>query len=168
MFNLDYFYQKAGKTIVIDTNLLLLILVGSIDEECIGKIKGTKMFSKGDFRTLIEVLDPFKRYIITPNVLTEISNLVGKEKDYYKRQIFSKLIEMMSLNSFEEKVIESKNVIMENSFCYLGLTDVGIIKLAERDSYGVITKDYKLCEELDKNGIPVLNFTKLMEVSQLI
>lgn len=163
---LNDFHKQAGKKVVIDANVLILFLVGGIDETIdkinIKKVKATKSFTNNDYKTLINVLDPFESFITTPNILTEISNLIFKEKFYFREKILNYLSVLLTEGYILEEVIESKIVCSDHSLNYLGLTDVSIIKISE-ERLGVITKDLPLYNELIKRDVPVLNFNYLTE-----
>ena len=77
----------ASKLLVIDTNLLLLLPVGSADRKRIQQFKRTREFSEADFEAVYEVADYFVRrsgLLTTPHVLAEASNLVGRNRDLRK------------------------------------------------------------------------------------
>lgn len=60
--------------IALDTNLLLLWIIGSIAPEQIGRHKRLKTFNEDDFKLLARLLDR-KQVVVTPNAMTELSNL---------------------------------------------------------------------------------------------
>ncbi len=62
------------KGILIDTNLLVLLLVGSYDENMVGS-KRTTNYVVEDYRYLKIFLTKFENHFYTPNILTEITNL---------------------------------------------------------------------------------------------
>lgn len=162
--SLEYFYS-GSKTVIIDTNLLLLLLIGSEDKKHISKFKRTQDFNERDYNALLNILGNFKKFVVTPHILTEISNLAGKNK-FYKKNIFKKCIEVMSSNEFEEEFIESQQMFSDDvCYCFykLGITDAAIIKHAKNKDYKVITIDKDLHSELKKLGIISFNFYPLIE-----
>jgi hypothetical protein len=63
-YNLYLKYKSKG--ILIDTNLLLLLLVGFYDENLIAKFKRTSKYSKEDFQIIRNFILHFEKIIITP------------------------------------------------------------------------------------------------------
>lgn len=63
------------KGILIDTNLLVLLLVGSYNEDMISNFKRTTNYTIEDYRYLKVFLTRFEKHFYTPNILTEITNL---------------------------------------------------------------------------------------------
>ena len=113
---MDYFislilkYSQTG--IIIDTNLLLLYLVGQYDQNMIGSFKGTLSYSEEDFKIVLGVLARFKKIIITPHILAELSNLSAKIRHDHLNQYFETLI--AALSNWDEKHIE-KSIIFNNN-----------------------------------------------------
>lgn len=67
--------QIFGKSITIDCNVLMLLIVGSVDVKSISTFKRTNMFDESDFNVLTKLIINSK-IVLTPNVLTEDSNLL--------------------------------------------------------------------------------------------
>jgi hypothetical protein len=61
--------------VLIDSNLLLLLFLGTYDRRQIATNDRLSKYSEDDYDLLIQVLRPFTRIITTPNILTEVSNL---------------------------------------------------------------------------------------------
>ena len=162
--SLEYFY-RGSETVIIDTNLLLVLLIGSKDKRHIHKFTHTKDFTERDYDTLLNILGEFKKFVVTPHILTEISNLTGKNK-FYKKNIFNKCIEVMSSNKFKEEFIESQQMFSDDFyyyFCKLGITDAAIMKHAQNEHYVVITADEDLHDYLKQLGVVSFNFYPIME-----
>ena len=86
-------YRRKG--ILIDTNLLLLFVVGSCNVKHIGTFKRTKKFIPADFEALRRMLGNFRRLVTTPNILTEVSNFLGQLPTGIQPEIFSKYSELI-------------------------------------------------------------------------
>jgi hypothetical protein len=75
--------KYRGQGVLVDTNLLVLYLVGLVNIERIRTFKRTSSFEKDDFLLLARLLDHFGPPLIsTPHVLSQISDLTdlsGKE-----------------------------------------------------------------------------------------
>ena len=63
------------KSVIIDANLLPLVIVGRASRAYVERHKRWDNFSLEDYDCLAELLKTASRIIVTPNVLTEGSNL---------------------------------------------------------------------------------------------
>ena len=74
----DLIARYRDKGVLIDTNLLLVLLVGNIDLRLIGKTARTDKYSSADYERIRDLLVLFNRLILLPQVLTEAGNLLRK------------------------------------------------------------------------------------------
>jgi hypothetical protein len=144
------------KGALVDTNLLLLYLIGSYDPDLVihRRFKRVAKYTAEDFDALILLLNEFRASVTTPHVLTEVSNLAGQLSGRFKEECFKKFVELFT--SFTELGKSSLLVASRQQFPYLGLTDCAIIDAASE--YLVITDDLKLYTELGYAGLEALNF----------
>lgn len=68
-------YKQRG--ILIDTNILVLWFVGTVNKSRISQFNRTEQFVPEDYDTLVAILDYFSQIITTPNILTEVNSLVN-------------------------------------------------------------------------------------------
>jgi len=163
MDNIDIFYSRTGNKIVVDTNLLLLLLIGATDKNYIETFKRTSMFTKNDFIFLFEILKRYDNIITTPNILTEVDNFTKNIKiPNYRNKAIYYFSKWLSCGFIEEEFIETKILCNDNCFMYFGLADASIAKIS-REKIGVITKDKRLYDELIYHNIPAINFNSYME-----
>jgi hypothetical protein len=80
-------------TVVLDSNLLVLLAVGSLDKDLIREHKRTSQFTVEDFDLLLTLLGAFSEVLVTPNGLTETSNLL----QYIKQPHRSKLLAILAV-----------------------------------------------------------------------
>ncbi len=75
--------STRSKTLLLDTNLLLLLFIGGKDSSLIPKAKTLSAFVEDDYDLLGEVINnsSFNSLVTTPHIMTEVSNLLGKERD---------------------------------------------------------------------------------------
>jgi hypothetical protein len=150
-------YSQRG--LIIDTNILLLYFVGTLNRLHIAKHKRTRQYLAEDFDLLLNLLKLFHNHIITtPNVLTEVSNLLGDYSSPDQKRLWSIFASAISI--LEENYLPSKNLCQTPIFSKFGLTDSAIIKLV-KEKYLVLTDDAMLFQYLEKSRIDVLNFTQL-------
>jgi rRNA-processing protein FCF1 len=147
--------------LLVDTNILLLYIVGSLGVELIRRHRRTDKFTAEDYLLLTRLLGQFGAIVVTPNILTEVSNLLGY-KDSMKEKL---LLGLASLTTVvEERHLTSADVVKAAEFSRLGLTDSSIILLAQEDLI-VLTDDLSLSLALQRRGIEVINFNHLREKS---
>lgn len=149
-------YARRG--ILVDTNILLLYLIGSFDTSLISTFKRTLQFSIEDFQTLLYLLQPFDKLVTTPNILTEVSNLSGQLGEPVKTLYFQMLAERILV--MDEQYIKSSDAVSEEEFIRKGLTDVGILSLS-KDRFLVLTDDFSLSQYLQKKGVDAINFNHI-------
>ena len=65
------------RKVAVDTNLLLLLLIGSVAPDFIDNHKRLRAYTLADFLLLEEDLKSADSLIATPNVLAELSNLAA-------------------------------------------------------------------------------------------
>lgn len=134
--------------LIIDANLLLLLVIGSIDDgihiKKSGRLKSNYDFE--DYDALIEVMNKTKEIYITPYIATEVSNLIDLKGNLRKR-IFEVYREI--LNSFKQVEVDIHKDIKDASFIHYGLADASLVNLASE--YKILTADDKLLTELFKS-----------------
>jgi rRNA-processing protein FCF1 len=151
-------YVKSG--ILIDTNLLLLFLMGAVDAKQIDKFKRTKQFTIEDFWLIEKLLDFFEIKVTTPNILTEVSNLAGQLSEPLKSRFLERLGEQVKI--LTEKYCPSVEACAHPYFNKCGLTDSAILSIAESELL-VLTDDFQLAGLISGLGIDVINFNHLRQ-----
>ncbi|MFN5301932.1 MAG: PIN domain-containing protein [Pseudanabaena sp.] len=149
-------YRTKG--ILIDTNILLLWLVGSTNKARITKFNRTQSFEITDYELLLEIFKKFKQISTTPNILTEVSNLINKLREPERSQCFS--VFARDIVQLDEIYTDSHTIAATDKFTKFGLTDCGIVNVA-KDNYLVLTDDLKLAIYLQNIGIDTLNFNNI-------
>ena len=149
-------YRTAG--VLVDTNILLLFFIGSVERRLIKRFKRTQGFEQNDFDLTIGFLKLFEnRIVTTPHILTEVSNLAG-QLGPQKQRFFSYFAK--GISQLIEHYEPSANLAQAESFAKFGLTDTAIVKLV-KDQFLVLTDDFPLSNYLGKQGVDVLNFNHL-------
>lgn len=145
----------------IDTNLLVLLVVGSVDRQQVRKHRRTQAFTPDDYDSLMRVIGALKRVFVTPNTLTEASNLLESRSDFR----FLDRLRLVVENS-EEVVVASVDAVRHTAFSRLGLTDVVLLEsVSERRP--LITTDLGLYHAaLAKGEGTAFNFTHHRDLSQ--
>ena len=142
----------------IDASLLVLLIVGSVGRDLIGtKHRRLGEYSSEDFDVLIELLDTVDRVFVTPNTLTETSNLLAQHGDPERSRFFDRLRSV--IQESEEIVVASVDASSNEAFGRLGLTDAALLEVITKET-PLITVDLKLyLAALEKNEGAAMNFT---------
>jgi hypothetical protein len=146
--------------IILDTNLLVLLIIGLTSEEYIVKHKNTNTYSVEEFRLLKSVLSNYDLIVVTPHVLAETSNLCRQFADPGKSLISLQL--KLLLREVNELFIDSRVATDRNEYIPLGLTDAGIIE-AQRLDIPLLTDDLDLFIASQSAGRRAYNFSHLRE-----
>ncbi len=143
--------------ILIDTNALVVLLVGLIDTRLFKTHDKTSIYDEEDFQDLISVIGEIKKLVVLPNVWTEVDNLLNRFSGNYKFQYVDTISH--TIRSTTEKFLASKKAIESKSFYDLGLTDSLLLEYA-KDCKLLITSDSKLSDYAIANGIAVYDMVK--------
>jgi len=152
------FEEYRQKGILIDTNILLLYFVGSINRSRISEFNRTEQFTPEDYDLLLSIIAFFPKRVTTPNILTEVNSLMNLQGAERSKGLALFAPSISSL--LTEIYIASSAVVQRAEFIRFGLTDCGILHLAQ-NQYLVLTDDLKLAAELQRQEIDVVNFNNL-------
>jgi len=150
--------KYSQKGILVDTNILLLYIVGKTNKRRVPIFKRTDRFAPEDFDTLSKILTKFQKVITTPSILTEVSNLANQLNEPERAQCFTFFAS--EIQNIEENYCDSKLASQEPKFLTFGLTDCGIAQISQ-DKYLVLTDDFPLSNYLTNKGIDTLNFNHI-------
>jgi rRNA-processing protein FCF1 len=152
-------YYRRG--LLVDTNVLLLFLLGSLDRKLIQhKIVSNQGFDEADFDSLVTFVSRFQKLITTPHILTEVSNHAEKLKGEDRQRIFLKLVSL--IEAMDEHSEPSKQISRSDAFVRFGLTDAAISAIAKKQ-FLVLTVDFALTGYLRKQGIEAINFNNVRQ-----
>ncbi len=143
------------KSLLIDSNLLLLFFVGLSDPTRIGKFKRTAQFTVEDFDCLVDFVKKFKGIVTTPSILTEVSNLLGQLPEELRSSFHEQFAH--DLKDLHEHYTPSQELGGEKCFPRFGLTDTAILRAATSKCL-VLTDDLRLANYLEYQDIDVINF----------
>ncbi|MBA4301049.1 hypothetical protein SAMN03080617_01322 [Algoriphagus alkaliphilus] len=144
--------------IFVDTNALILLIVGLIDKSLIKSHKRTSIYESTDFENLELLIGNLEEVVTTPNVLTEVDNLLNNFQKGHRWAYYQILRELITKSS--EKFLESRRIIDSSSFFELGLTDSGVLELCKECDF-LITGDSKLSDYASAFGIKVVDLVKI-------
>jgi hypothetical protein len=150
--------RHKSRGVLVDSNLLVLYLVGATNPKRIQSFKRTQRYTIEQFEILQRLIACFSSVIATPHVLTEVSNLTdldGRER-LLIRELFRRHVLVM-----DERFVKSQTVVQDALFDRLGLTDSAIASLHEEDVL-VVTDDLHLHLALERRGVDSLNFNHVL------
>lgn len=156
--------QSRPTTLLLDTNLLMLLFIGGKDTSLIARAKTLSAFSVEDYDLLIDIIrnNAFVRLITTPHIMTEVSNLLGRERSPIREIGRKAMAEFM--DKCVERTDDSAYLVSNPVFERLGLTDVAITVAAEQPAF-VLTADVDLYIHMSRLGLPTENFNHIRQGS---
>jgi hypothetical protein len=154
---LSLIQKHRGRGVLVDTNLLVLLFVGTVNRNRIERFKRTDAFTVADYDLLMRLLGLFDRVLATPHVLAQVSDLTdlhGPELDRV-RAVFRRFVEEV-----EEHWDASREIVTDPIFTRLGLTDAAIARVCSQGVL-VLTADSGLQLALQDRGLDAVNFNHI-------
>lgn len=146
---------------LVDTNLLVLLSVGTWNRDYISIHKRTSQFTPDDYDLLINILSQFKKILVTPNILSECSNLCAQTGEPARSHVLCALRALT--HDRDEVYVRSSDASCHSTYVRLGLTDAAI-HIAAQDAT-VFTTDLDLYLSLSAAGKNAVNFNHLRGLS---
>ena len=143
--------------ILIDSNALIVLILGLIDTKLIPKHKRTSIYDEQDFYDLQIAIEDIKNLVVLPNIWTEVDNLLNNFNGGHKQVYIEKITE--TIKSSTEKYIPSNIAVDNFAFYDLGLTDSLILESA-KDCKLIITTDSRLSDYANALGCKVFDLVK--------
>lgn len=108
--------------IAVDTNLLLLLIVGHTRRDFITHHKRLQAYTESDFDSVAQSLRDVDVILTTPNVLTEVSNLlVQGVREPLRSQLMDTFVKFAQV--MDEQFHPCKATMNHTCFGQLGLAD---------------------------------------------
>ncbi|MDE0330783.1 MAG: PIN domain-containing protein [Nitrospinae bacterium] len=140
----------------IDANLLVLLIVGRVGEEFIAKHSRLQQFVEEDYLILRNLLDIVDQVFVTPNTLTETSNLLAQHGEPERSRFFEQL--RSTIEESREIHVVSEVASQNREFRRLGLTDAALLEVATLET-PLLTVDLDLyLAALTKDRDTAVNF----------
>jgi rRNA maturation endonuclease Nob1 len=139
---------------VIDTNALVLLIVGLIDKNLISRHKRTSGFDKKDFDNLRLIARKPSDIIVPNNVWTEVDNLLNGFRGIHKSEYYLLLKKLIQETT--EEYIASVDLVNKDSFQTVGITDSILLELSLATQH-LITSDYELTNIARSKRVKVYN-----------
>lgn len=146
----------------IDANLLVLLVVGSVGRGLIAKHRRLQGYTSEDYEILIKLLERVEQVFVTPNTLTETSNLLAQHADPERSRFFDRL--RFIIQESKEVTVASAQASSNSAFNRLGLTDAALLEAVTPDT-PLVTVDLKLYLAATASGQEVaVNFAHLRDL----
>lgn len=146
------------RRLIIDTQLLVLLVVGSASPRYIALHKRLGVYSEQDFVLLLSVIEQFGEIVFTPNTLTEASNLLAQTSEPLRSRLFE--VFRALIGETREIYIESCAAAGSSVFLRLGLTDAALLTGDTVESV-LLTADLDLYLAAALGTREVVNFNHL-------
>jgi len=150
------------KRLVLDTNLLILWIVGNLGPARIGG-RRLEAFEIAHLEWLNQFTGQFQGYVSTPNILTEASNLIGSGNQQLCKGACDALAEYISV--LDEVYVPSASMLAEPYFAKLGLADASLVALSRRGDH-VLTADGPLYGLFTGYGVRIHNFLHEVQITR--
>jgi PIN domain-containing protein len=151
--------DSAGSAgILVDTNLLVLFVVGTVNRDRIETFKRTRRYTTSDYDLLVRVLAKSERLYTVAHVLAEVSDLTdlpGAE-GLRARRVLKETISLLN-----EGEMSSTRAAEGRLYEDLGLVDAAIGEVARAHNCSVLIDDLDLYLRLSYDSVSVFNFTHL-------
>ena len=153
----------STRSLVLDANVLVLLVVGLTSRSYIRIHSRLSAYTEGDFDLLHAYANAAHRIVVTPNTITEASNLVGQINEPARSKIMHKLRQLTE--EVEEIYVESKHAAQEAVFPRLGITDSVLLSREFADAE-LLTADLDLYVAACSTGRNVVNFNYHIEANR--
>jgi len=151
--------RKSG--LLLDTNLLVLLVIGQYDPKRINGHKRLQSYTSEDYYLLLGFMSLFRTFATTPNILTEVSNLLEGDS-YQYGPVLAIVPQLLAGFGFVELHEPSIPIMSKRNkeFLKFGLSDVVSCSALEQN-YLFLTDDLRLCYYLENNGLSARNFNHI-------
>lgn len=133
------------KRLIIDTNLLLLFIIGAVEEgRHIQNSNRLSKFNKSDYFKIVQIISEYDELHITPYIVTEVSNLI--DLNGHAKTIAYEIAQNLFCNFFKKIDIKIEEDCNSEFFLKFGITDSSLVNLAS--NFYILTNDHRLLTAL--------------------
>ena len=143
--------------VLVDTNLLLVLMVGRTDPRYLGSDKRTRDYDHADVSVIEALIGAYDGIATAPHLLSEASNLLRQIANPARDRIQGTLREFIL--ACEEQAIASAAACLHDEYIALGLTDTVILTACESSRTGdgrieLLTADEPIYNRALSLGLP--------------
>ena len=154
-----------SRSVVLDANLLVLFVVGRSSRSHIARHKRLQQYDIAAYELLAERLAAVPHVVVTPNVLTEASNLLSRGTEPARSEIMvtlqaliQNLGDSLTRGGVDERYVPSAQAAARGEFVSLGLTDSAILESSDENTV-LLTDDLELYLSALRDGHSAEYFT---------
>ena len=158
---------KQPGALLLDTNVLLVLVVGRHSEDLLESFKRTSYYNRSDYHRIQSHCVRYENsgsLMTTPHILTEVSNLLNQLGEPARQECRRAMASFIAIA--DERFQGARSLTPLPEFVRFGLADTAIVQLAT-SNVGVFTDDFALGGLLEKRGVPVLNLRKMRSQVEL-
>lgn len=154
------------RDVVLDTNLLVLLLIGAADRSAVGKHRRSRGYSHTDYDALksliLDAEENGAKILVSPNVWTEVSNLLF-EKSGKGGHLWSHIVPIlyMLVGQFEERSVPTIRAVRRSEFHFLGVSDTVLLEIAAEAGATIVTDDAMLALEASRLPAGAVHFAEV-------
>ncbi len=163
-FSMSKKLNDMTKPIITDTSPLLLLLMGLYDKNAIEDFKRLSGYDSDDYEILLQFVAR-RKIIVTPQVLSEVSNFADQLKNRFSEFIKEN---RPYLEKIDEKYITKTEILTSPEVVKFGFTDTSIILAAKENNALVLTDDFPLCNICKRNGLDAKHMkTEILSLKEI-
>ena len=151
------------RTLILDANLIVLLVVGLADERAVPTHRRTRAYTVSDFRLLLRVISEYTELAALPNALSEASNLLEFVGDGLPEKVFARFLQLVATT--REIYVPSLDASGRSEFRRLGLTDAATLEAA-KEGFHILSADLGLYLAAARAGYSAANFTHAIEAAR--
>lgn len=155
----DLIRRHRDTGILVDTNMLMVYLVGLLNPRWVDHVGAGRGYTKVDFEFLSLVFGEFKKLVLTPAILAEVSNLSRSRLPSTER-FFELLAQLLPSSAFVEQFANVGTVAVARGFVPFGFTDATIEEIGA-SGIPVFTDDATLYDYLASRNVEVFNYNHI-------
>lgn len=147
--------MPVGRRLLLDTNVLMLLIVGTWDRSRVGAHRRTAVFTASDFDLLKAEMGRYGVVVTTPGVMTEASNLLGND---FHEVVAGTMVGVCG--PMVEVVKPKEEVFGQEGFERLGFADASVLAVMDEETV-IMTDDVGLYSQALYLGWEAVNFNHL-------
>ncbi len=142
----NYHFNNSDSGLILDTNILLLFLVGIFNKDYIKKCdflqNSNKCYGEEHYKLVGKIIKYFNKIIITPQVLAEIYNIAHTSRIKKEKLLDEFLIKVINqLKSFKEQYINKEIIFNNSEVIKFGFADISLIEAARELKSPILTDE---------------------------
>ena len=138
--------------VFLDSNLLLLLVIGTMDRGLIRKFKRTQGFALTQFDSLVDLISRSGQVYTTPHALTEVSSLANALHESQKQDFSSTFAAIIA--ALSEHFTPALQLSRDALFRF-GIADTSILHLPGQVL--VLTEDGRFVSHMRSRGLAALD-----------